>query len=191
MKYKILKFLSGFNSPGFDLQEGSDMKMRRVIYSVFLLVLGCQTYPGTNTARADLMSRSGSAVSGTVTLTQVPDGLRVVAAMQGLKPNAEHGFHVHDKGDCSAPDAMSAAGHFNPTGVAHGAEGVAHHAGDMPNVQANALGNATYTHTLKGRSLDGPQGVRGRAVVVHRDPDDYTSQPAGNSGPRVACGVIF
>lgn len=154
------------------------------------MLAACQSLPTPGAAQATLTPKSGSAVTGTVTFTASGNGLVVVASLKGLTPNAEHGFHVHEKGDCSAPDAMSAAGHFNPSGASHGAAAGAHHAGDMPNLRADAAGNAQYRTTLTGVSLEGPQGVLGRSVVVHRDPDDYKSQPAGNSGPRIACGVI-
>ena len=150
----------------------------------------CQSVPTAGSAQATLAPKSGSAVTGTVTFTPSSDGVLVIASLKGLTPNAEHGFHVHEKGDCSAADAMSAAGHFNPSGAPHGASGATHHAGDMPNLRADAYGNAQYRATLSVVTLEGPQGVLGRSVVVHRDPDDYKSQPAGNSGPRIACGVI-
>lgn len=140
-----------------------------------------------------LQARSGAQVRGTVRLTPVAEGLRVQADIEGLQPLAEHGFHVHERGDCSAPDASSAGGHFNPHGAPHGqagAPGQAHHAGDMPNLRADGAGRARYETTLAGLSLDGPSSVWGRSVVVHRDADDYRSQPAGNSGPRIACAVI-
>ncbi|MEY2797479.1 MAG: hypothetical protein RLZZ119_960 [Pseudomonadota bacterium] len=104
----------------------------------------------------------------------------------------KHGFHIHEKGDCSAPDAMSAAGHFNPDGKPHGSPGGSHsHAGDLPNLKADANGNANYSAKVHGITVNtGPAGIVGRSVVIHRDPDDYKSQPAGNSGPRIACGLI-
>ncbi|MEY2633757.1 MAG: hypothetical protein RIR00_2411, partial [Pseudomonadota bacterium] len=108
----------------------------------------------------------------------------------GLTPG-EHGFHIHDSGDCSAADASSAKGHFNPTGKQHGhASGQDHHGGDMPNLVANAKGEARASFTLPGLSLTGANGIVGRSVVIHADPDDYKSQPAGNSGKRIACGTI-
>jgi len=87
---------------------------------------------------------------------------------------------------------MSAAGHFNPDGKAHGSPGSAHsHAGDLPNLKADANGNANYSAKVTGLTVNtGPAGIVGRSVVIHRDPDDYKSQPAGNSGPRLACGLI-
>ncbi len=154
----------------------------------------CQTMEhGTGQkASATLESRSGSNVKGTVNFTSQGNNILVTANFSGLKPNAEQGFHVHEKGDCSAPDATSAGGHFNPDSKAHGMPGSgSHHAGDMPNIKSDANGNASYSATLSGFAVDsGPTGILGKSVVVHRDPDDYKSQPAGNSGPRFACGLI-
>ena len=142
-------------------------------------------------AAALLEGRSGSQVRGSVTFAPVGDKIRVSVQASNLTPGP-HGFHIHEVGDCSAADAASAKGHFNPGGHAHGAVTAAeHHAGDMPNLVADADGNALMTSELAGVSLDeGSTGILGRAVVIHADPDDYTSQPAGNSGKRVACGVI-
>ena len=94
--------------------------------------------------------------------------------------------------DCSAPDATSAGGHFNPDTKAHGMPGSgSNHAGDMPNIKSDANGNAVYSTKISGFAVNsGPTGILGKSVVVHRDPDDYKSQPAGNSGPRIACGLI-
>ena len=136
-------------------------------------------------AHADLAPASGSAVSGSVTVTAVDGGVRLEVKATGLKPGV-HGFHVHEVGDCSAPDASSAKGHFNPGGKPHGS-----HAGDLADLTADAAGTASLTVVMTGLSLDdGPTGIIGRAFVIHADPDDHVSQPAGNSGKRVACGVI-
>ena len=147
--------------------------------------------PADRTASATLEGRSGSAATGVVTFTSRGDKLFVDARVSGLTPG-EHGFHVHEVGDCSAPDATSAKGHFNPAGKAHGHHGGAErHAGDMPNLRADASGSASYAGELSMLSLGGDaNGIVGRSVVIHADPDDYKSQPAGNSGKRVACGVI-
>jgi Cu-Zn family superoxide dismutase len=152
---------------------------------------GCQSMQTSDGAAATLEARSGSKVSGVVSFRASGDKLLVSGSFSGLTPNAEHGFHVHEKGDCSAPDASSAGGHFNPTGTPHGPAGAAHHAGDLPNIRADAAGNASYQVAIEGVDIAGPLGIVGRSVVVHRDRDDYTSQPAGNSGPRIACGVIL
>ncbi len=136
-------------------------------------------------ARADLAPASGSAVSGTVTVTAVSGGVRLDVKASGLKPGV-HGFHVHEVGDCSAPDASSAKGHFNPGGKPHGS-----HAGDLADLTADATGAAALSVVMTGLTLDeGPTGIIDRAFVIHADPDDHVSQPAGNSGKRVACGVI-
>jgi Cu-Zn family superoxide dismutase len=143
-------------------------------------------------ASATLDSRSGSQTKGEVNFVWQGHDVLVSGKFSGLKPNAEQGFHVHEKGDCSAPDATSAGGHFNPDTKDHGMpnSGMSH-AGDMPNIKSDANGNATYTAKLHGFAVNnGPKGIVGRSVVVHRDPDDYKSQPAGNSGPRIACGLI-
>ncbi|RDK07721.1 superoxide dismutase family protein [Cupriavidus lacunae] len=143
-------------------------------------------------ATAKLQPKSGTDTAGTVTFQQQPGGVMMTAAITGLPPNSVHGFHVHEKGDCSAPDAMSAGGHFNPTGKPHGQMTVPdHHAGDMNNVTADASGNARVSMLLPDLTVGtGANGVIGRAVVVHKDPDDYKTQPTGNSGGRIACGVV-
>jgi Cu-Zn family superoxide dismutase len=155
------------------------------------ILAGCAAMApsGGPTARADLEPTKGNSVKGTVTFRQVGDKVQVSAKLSGLKPGAEHGFHVHEKGDCGSGDGMSAGGHYNPTGKAHGHEGE-HHAGDMPNVKADANGNADVAFETAGISVGGAADIIGKGLIVHRDPDDYKSQPAGNAGPRVACAVI-
>jgi superoxide dismutase, Cu-Zn family len=143
------------------------------------------------TATATLAPTAGNTAAGTVTFTQQGDKITVSAKVTGLAPGG-HGFHVHEKGDCSAPDAMSAGGHFNPTGMHHGhPDSADHHGGDMPMLQADASGNATLTTDLKGLTIgSGTTDILGKSVIVHKDADDYKTQPTGNSGARVACGVI-
>ena len=163
-----------------------------ITLSFGLLLTGCAG-SGTAGPMADspLLARSGSHVSGSVGLTQMGEKLLIEARVSGLTPG-EHGFHVHEAGDCSATDGSSAKGHFNPGSKAHGHHG-GHdrHAGDLPNLVADANGNAIYRAEVVGLSLsDGPNSILGRSMVIHADPDDYQSQPAGNSGKRIACGVI-
>ena len=143
------------------------------------------------TATATITPTAGNTAKGTVTFTQKGDKVTVNAKLSGLAPGS-HGFHVHEKGDCSAPDATSAGGHFNPTGKQHGAPDAAdHHAGDMPMLQADSSGNASLTVDIAGLTIgSGASDVVGKSVVLHKDPDDYKTQPAGNSGPRIGCGVI-
>ena len=158
------------------------------------VLVGCQGMEqgSGQKASAKLESRSGSKTTGEVNFVSQGKDVLVTGKFSGLKPNSEHGFHVHEKGDCSSADATSAGGHFNPDGKPHGSPGSgAHHAGDMPNIKTDAAGNATYSAKLHGFAVNtAPNGIIGKSVVVHRDPDDYKSQPAGNSGPRIACGLI-
>lgn len=158
-----------------------------------VLAAGCTGMrSSTLAASAAVEPRSGSTVTGTVRFEEAAGRVRAHVELAGLAPNSEHGFHVHDKGDCSAPDAASAGAHFNPDGSAHGrAGGSPHHAGDLANLRADASGKVRTDLDLAGVTLaPGPRSIVGRSVIVHRDADDYTTQPSGNSGPRIACGVI-
>jgi len=130
-------------------------------------------------------------VKGTVEFKEVEGGVEVTANLEGLK-KGDHGFHIHEKGDCSAPDAKSAGGHFNPSNHKHGApEADEHHEGDLGNITAGKDGKATKTFTMKGISLgDGENSVAGKGFIIHEKADDMKTQPTGNAGGRVACGVI-
>ncbi len=144
-------------------------------------------------ATANLSAASGSLASGQLKLMPMGGGVHITGTIGGLKPNGTHAFHIHEKGDCSAADASSAGGHFNPAGQPHGrASNPQHHAGDSDNLVANAEGTATVNAHFNGVVLGGSaaNNVVGKAIVVHADPDDYTSQPSGNAGSRIACGVI-
>jgi Cu-Zn family superoxide dismutase len=148
-------------------------------------------YGGGPVAEATLAPTRGNSASGMVTFAGRGEKVQVSARVSGLTPGG-HGFHIHEKGDCSAPDATSAGGHFNPGGQPHGhPQRGEHHAGDMPMLMADAYGNATLNTELDSVRLDdGAHGIIGKAVVIHAAPDDFTTQPTGNSGARVACGVI-
>jgi Cu-Zn family superoxide dismutase len=130
-------------------------------------------------------------VKGTVEFKEVDGDVEVTANIEGLKKGA-HGFHIHEKGDCSAPDAMSAGGHFNPANHKHGApDAEEHHEGDLGNITADKSGKATLTITLKGATLgDGDTSIAGKGFIIHAKPDDMKTQPTGNAGDRVACGTI-
>ncbi len=143
-------------------------------------------------AHAKLQAAESQTVAGMVMLHQMDGHVMLHAKVTGLKPNSEHGFHIHDKGDCSKADFTSAGGHFNPSQQAHGTQTGEHHVGDMPNLKADGAGNVEVKLMLHTVSLTpgAPNNVIGRAVIIHANPDDYQSQPAGNSGPRIACGVI-
>jgi len=141
-------------------------------------------------ATATLSPSSDSKVRGTVTFIQDSGKVRVEAQVTGLTPG-DHGFHIHEKGDCSASDASSAGGHFNPDGMPHGGPGEhQRHVGDFGNLTADANGAARYSGTFSNLVFDGPRSVLGKAVIVHAQPDDLKTQPTGNAGGRVACGVI-
>jgi Cu-Zn family superoxide dismutase len=156
-----------------------------------LAIAGCATTPGGPAAVAVLEPTKGNAAAGEVTFVQKGDKVVVVAQVSGLTPGS-HGFHIHEKGDCSSGDGMSAGGHFNPQGKPHGdPDSADHHAGDMPMLIADGYGDAKLRAALavvtvaSGASTD----VTGKSVIVHKDADDYKTQPTGNSGARVACGV--
>jgi len=152
---------------------------------------GCQSMSDDPLrASAGLAATKGNKTVGEVTFEQVGDKVRVVAQVINLKPDQEHGFHIHEVGDCSSGDGMSAKGHFNPFGKPHG-RGAERHAGDLPALKADAKGRAKITVDLDIVTLEsGPASIIGRAVIVHAQPDDYTTQPTGNAGARLACGVI-
>jgi Cu-Zn family superoxide dismutase len=141
-------------------------------------------------AVAVLHPTEGNEAHGTVYFVDSPAGIRVVAEIQGLSPGL-HGFHVHEYGDCSAPDGTSAGGHFNPDGRPHGGPTDAlRHVGDLGNISADEMGTAHFEWTDAFLSFSGSHSILGRAVIVHGGDDDFTSQPSGDAGPRVACGVI-
>ena len=155
---------------------------------------GCAGHaaPWAPRATAALSPTAGNNVAGTVEFAERGGRTVVTATVTGLRPNSEHGIHVHERGDCSSPDGESAGGHFNPSNAPHGHFGrLDRHAGDLPNLRADAQGSATLRWESSELSVRaGPGSVINRSVIVHRDPDDYSSQPAGNSGPRLACGVV-
>jgi Cu-Zn family superoxide dismutase len=132
----------------------------------------------------------GHQVKGTVTFISEEGGVRVVADLTGLAPG-EHGFHVHENGDCSAPDGTSAGGHFNPAHVPHGGpDSPQHHTGDLGNISAGQDGTAHMDQVFKFLALSGSESIVGRGLIVHAGADDLKTQPTGNAGGREACGVI-
>ena len=157
-----------------------------------LLLAACSSMPGGGpSATASLKPTQGNSATAVVNFQQMKSGVLVTTDAQGLTPGP-HGFHIHEKGDCSAPDGTSAGGHFNPTGQPHGdpVKGE-HHAGDIPMLEADASGKAHLETRLEGLAIGaGTTDIVGRAVIIHAAPDDYRTQPTGNSGARVACGVI-
>lgn len=146
-------------------------------------------------AKVALTAATGSSVAGDLTLTSEGNAVAIRGVITGLSPGKEHGFHVHEVGDCSLPAFESAGAHFNPTKDPHGGpKSKARHLGDIPNAKADDSGHAIIDVSIEGVTLtdtDGaPTEILGKSLVVHAMPDDYKTQPSGNSGARVACGVI-
>jgi Cu-Zn family superoxide dismutase len=168
--------------------------MRSILAAaVAALLAACQTTPpAAPRATAQLQPTKGNKTFGEATFEQVGDKVRVVVFVQGLKPGQEHGLHIHEVGDCSSGDGMSAKGHFNPFGKPHAhSSSPNRHAGDLPALKANKEGRANVQVDLDIITVTaGPASVIGRGLIVHADPDDYKTQPTGNAGARLACGVI-
>jgi Cu-Zn family superoxide dismutase len=159
-----------------------------------ILFAACQTVSAQPPPRAtaQLQPTKGNTASGKATFEQAGNRVRVVVEVQGLKPGQEHGFHIHEAGDCSSGDGMSAKGHFNPLGRPHGPQGTSdRHAGDLPSLKADNAGQARIQVELDIITVTaGPTSIIGRGLIVHADPDDFKTQPTGNAGARLACGVI-
>lgn len=144
----------------------------------------------TTKAIAVLHPASGTDVKGTVTFTKSAEGVTILAEITGLKPG-KHGFHVHEFGDCSSPDANSAGSHFNPGSHPHaGPDVTPRHMGDFGNLEADASGKARLELKDKQLKLSGDDSIVGYALIVHEKGDDLKTQPTGDAGGRVACGVI-
>ena len=172
----------------------NDMRTLIVSAGCAFAIAGCATADlPEHRAVAQLIAAPGSSSAGRVMFTERAGQLLVRAEVAGLRANAEHGMHVHEIGRCDTPDFETAGGHFNPAGGPHAYPAVSgSHAGDLPNVRSDARGEARYSaESHSGATLQsGPRSIIGRSIVIHRDADDYRSQPSGSSGPRIACGVI-
>lgn len=141
-------------------------------------------------AICELYPTQGNVTQGTVTFEMTDEGMQVTVKISGLTPG-KHGFHIHEYGDCTAPDGTSAGGHFNPSMHEHaGPNDAIRHEGDMGNVTADANGNVSMEYIDKMLTFSGDSSIIGRGIIVHADEDDLKTQPTGNAGPRVACGVI-
>lgn len=163
-----------------------------VLLSIALLVLtSCASMATGPAATATLAPTSGSTASGTVNLQQMGDGsVEVTVNLTGVPPGV-HGFHIHEHGNCG-DNGNAAGGHYNPTGAPHGAPHAdPHHAGDFGNVTADAQGNVSTRFTTRSITVaEGPITAVGHAIILHANPDDLTTQPTGNAGARIACGVV-
>jgi len=166
---------------------------RSLVVAASALLAACQSVPAdAPKAQAALEPTKGSTVRGSVSFVQIGDKVRVTANVTGLKPNGEFGFHIHEAGDCSSGDGMSAKGHFNPYGKAHAHAGTPErHAGDLTSLKSDGSGNASLKADLDIITVSpGPASVVGRGLIVHVQPDDFKTQPTGNAGARSACAVI-
>ena len=168
--------------------------MKPILAAVTVVLLAaCATAPVEPLrATAQLQPTKGNKTFGEATFEQVGDKVHVVVYVQGLKPGQEHGLHIHEIGDCSSGDGMSTKGHFNPFGKPHSHHGTPErHAGDLPPLKAGKNGRAKVDVMLDVITIAaGPASVVGRGLIVHADPDDFKTQPTGNAGARIACGVI-
>jgi Cu-Zn family superoxide dismutase len=141
-------------------------------------------------AVAVLHATEGNMAHGVVTFSKEEGGVHVVANLMDV-PAGEHGFHVHEFGDCSSADGSAAGGHFNPEGMAHGGPmAEARHIGDLGNITADSSGNAQLDYVDNRIVLSGSNSIIGHGLILHAQPDDLASQPTGNAGARIACGVI-
>jgi Cu-Zn family superoxide dismutase len=159
-------------------------------FAAVLLIAGCASTSGP-TATATLAPTTNQTAKGTVRLTELGDGsVRVEVDLTGVPPGV-HGFHIHDKGECG-PDGMAAGGHFNPANAQHGAPNApSHHAGDFGNVTADANGNVKTSFNTRAVTVSpSSSSAVGHAVILHANPDDLATQPTGNAGGRIACGVV-
>lgn len=180
------------------------MKKIKTIF-VLVLIAGMSTFAGAQSMNNMQMSKKakmvekavcvvhptqGNNVTGTLIFTKVKDGIRVEGDLHGLD-EGKHGIHIHEYGDCSAPDGTSAGGHFNPMDKTHaGPMEAMRHEGDMGNIVADSKGDAHIDYVDNALSFEGMTSIIGRSVVIHKGEDDFKTQPTGNSGARVACGVI-
>lgn len=174
--------------------------MKRILLVLFISLFAASTFaqmkheqtemPAIAKAIALLYPTKGSQVHGAVTFEVVEKGVRVVAYLEGLAPG-KHGFHIHEFGDCSSLDGTAAGGHFNPTAMPHSMPmREERHVGDLGNIEADKDGNAHLDYVDSMLRLHGDTSIVGRAVIVHEKEDDLKTQPTGNAGGRLACGVI-
>lgn len=161
-----------------------------LVVTMMVLAEETPTKPGVSRAVCVLHPLEGSDVQGAVTFESNGETVEIDAEITGLTPG-RHGFHIHEFGDCTGLDGSSAGGHFNPHNMPHaGPDASRRHVGDLGNLTADKDGVAEFHHVDKLVKLNGPNSIIGRSIIVHADPDDLKTQPSGNAGSRVACGVI-
>ena len=170
--------------------------MRRTL-AAMLAAMGClavsEAEAQEQSANAVLMNPDGKEI-GNVAITEVAQGVRIYAQADGVAPGV-HAFHIHETGECEPPDFESAGGHYNPTDQQHGWDNPeGHHAGDFANVHVHDDGKLAVEYFTDAVTLGEGETTLfdedGSAIVMHEDPDDYQTDPAGTAGARIACGVI-
>jgi len=180
------------------LKKNSLMLTFAVVASSLVLWTGLRATAHNNPAAQSEVAKAvavlhpteGNKVHGMVTFAKASDKVKVTAHIEGLTPG-KHGFHIHEWGDCSSKDGAAAGGHFNPATAPHGAPDASQrHAGDLGNIEANQEGMAHLEWTDPVMKLSGAGSIIGRGVIVHANADDLKTQPTGNAGGRLACGVI-
>ncbi|HEX8561497.1 MAG TPA: superoxide dismutase family protein [Flavobacterium sp.] len=177
--------------------------MKKIVLTAAIalaIAISCKTATSkTDTANQqsltlDFSPKSGSKAAGTAVFTEQNGEVTFTASLTGLEPGV-HAIHIHEKSDCSAPDASSAGGHWNPTFKSHGKWGSAsYHRGDIGNFPVNQNGEGTITMTTSEWCIgcgDQTKDILGKSVIVHTNPDDYVTQPTGNAGGRIACSAII
>jgi len=174
--------------------------MKKIVLGIIaagLVIFGCKstaTPDKSKTLNLNFESKSSSNVTGTAVFTEKNGEVTFTAKLTGLKPGV-HAIHIHEKSDCSAADATSTGGHWNPTFKKHGKWGEAeYHKGDIGNFTADAQGNGTITMTTDEWCIgcgDATKDILGKGLIVHDKPDDFVTQPTGNAGARVACTALI
>ncbi|WP_408096581.1 superoxide dismutase family protein [Peredibacter sp. HCB2-198] len=165
--------------------------VRLLLISALILNVAIAAKTPSKIAEADLSSATQKNLKAEVIFQTVPEGLKITADATGLTPNTTHGFHVHQVGKCEGPDFKTAGDHFNPTNMKHGSpKSEMSHMGDMGNLVANAKGEAHMEMILKKDEAKDLQEFAGKSVIIHAKADDFKTQPSGDSGARIACGVI-
>jgi superoxide dismutase, Cu-Zn family len=167
-----------------------------VTTSLFLIG-GCSSFQKGKKAQeksmaaANLMSPSGKKVQGQIFFRETDKGIKVIAEVKGLVPKSVHGFHIHEHGKCEGPDYKSAGGHLNPDGHNHSSPaGETKHAGDLGNLVANDKGIARKELLLDKDHVADMKIIMKKAVILHEKADDLVSQPTGDAGGRIGCGII-
>ncbi len=164
-------------------------------YFILALVLSaCATQKKATQVTAKLISKNKSSVIGEIHFVQYSSHVVYSANVSGLKPNSKHGFHIHEFGDCSSADGKSAGGHFNPGKHSHGnPDSQIKHVGDLGNLHSDSKGHAQFSGKQLSKNLlnsESDSFIIGKAIIIHDKMDDFKSQPTGNAGKRIACGVI-